>query len=34
MPMQDRNSLAFLVADKVEEFKKKISLWKKRVKDK
>ena len=32
--MQGRNSSVFLVADKIEGFKKKISLWKKRVKDK
>ena len=32
--MQGRNSSVFLVADKIEGFKKKISLWKRRVKDK
>ena len=31
--MQGRNSSVFLVADKIEGFKKKISLWKRRVKD-
>jgi len=34
MSMQGRNSSVFSVADKVDGFKKKISLWKKRVKDK
>jgi len=34
MSMQGRNSSVFLVADKIEGFKKKIILWKRRVKDK
>ena len=29
--MQGRSSLLFLVADKIEGFKKKTDLWKKRV---
>ncbi|CAK8696737.1 unnamed protein product [Clavelina lepadiformis] len=34
MSMQGRNSSVFLVANKVEGFKKKISLWERKVKDK
>ena len=34
MSMQGRNSLVFLVADKVEGFKKNINFWKRKVKDK
>ena len=34
MSMRVRNSSVFLVADKIEEFKKNISIWKRKVKDK